>query len=551
VHQECGRFDQAEACYRKALALNPDAAEIHNNLGTVFKEFDRFDDAEACYRKALALKPDYPEAYYNLGKVLKERGRLVEAQAGFKKALELDPDYSEARWMLAASKIPIVRELNDDFRSGREEFSRELSELEAWFDTNQLRAGHKCVGLAWPFYLAYQEENNSDLLNRHGALCARLMEGWKTGEGAIHSKADITGTVRVGIVCAYIHNHSVWNAIVKGWLLHLDRQQFELHVFNVGANMDGETDWAQSRANYFAQGPKSPGQWVEIILGKQLDVLIYPEIGMNPLTIKLASLRLAPVQVAAWGHPETTGLPTMDFYLSAEDFEPPDAQQNYSEQLVSLPHLGCCYQPAPVTVVEPDFKCLGLDAEAPILICPGTPFKYDPQYDRVLIEIVRNIRRCQLVFFFFNGAPEMSEKLHRRLVAVFEKSGLDFNEYAAFVAWQPLPVFYGLLQRAAVYLDTIGFSGFNTAMHAIDCNLPIVTREGRFMRGRLASGILRRLGLPELVARTEEDYIALASRLVLDAGYRHGIRERIKSNRHVLYGDLAPIRAFEEFLKEL
>src|SRR6185503_10431924 len=124
-------------------------------------------------------------------------------------------------------------------------------------------------------------------------------------------------------------DHSVWNALVKGWFQQLDRDRFELIAFSLGLEEDAETRYARSRAARFEQGKTDLRQWAETILDARPDVLIYPEIGMDPMTVRLASLRLAPVQAAAWGHPETSGLPTMDYYLSAEDLEPPDAQANY------------------------------------------------------------------------------------------------------------------------------------------------------------------------------------------------------------------------------
>ncbi len=75
-----------------------------------------------------------------------------------------------------------------------------------------------------------------------------------------------------------------------------------------------------------------------------------------------------------------------------------------------------------------------------------------------------------------------------------------------------------------------------------------MTREGGFLRGRLASGILKRMGLPELVAASEDDYVALAIRLARDVAYRNDVRERMVAVRHILYDDVAPIRALEEFL---
>ena len=125
---------------------------------------------------------------------------------------------------------------------------------------------------------------------------------------------------------------------------------------------------------------------------------------------------------------------------------------------------------------------------------------------------------------------------------------MDCEEFVRFIPWQGGPAFDGLLTRADIFLDTIGFSGFNTAMQAIERGLPIVSWEGRFLRGRLASGPLRRMGLHELVSESEEEYIALAVRLVQDREYRDQIRRRIEAKRHILFEDIAPIRAMEDFM---
>ena len=140
-------------------------------------------------------------------------------------------------------------------------------------------------------------------------------------------------------------------------------------------------------------------------------------------------------------------------------------------------------------------------------------------------------------------------KLRRRLERSFHGAALDFDRYLLFVPWQPRPQFYALLKRADVFLDTVGFSGFNTAMQAVQCALPIVAWQGRFMRGRFASAILKRLQLDELVAASESSYIAAAVRLARDAQYRCRIAAHIEGTREILYRDRAPVAALEEFLR--
>ena len=79
-----------------------------------------------------------------------------------------------------------------------------------------------------PYYLAYHASDNRDLLARYGALCSRLMAAWQTAN--LPPVATRTsGPIRVGIASAHLREHSVWNAIVKGWVKHLDRRRFELY----------------------------------------------------------------------------------------------------------------------------------------------------------------------------------------------------------------------------------------------------------------------------------------------------------------------------------
>jgi len=404
------------------------------------------------------------------------------------------------------------------------------------------------VGVQQPFYLAYQDRNNRELLGRYGAVCARVMDGWLRGERSSTAARGARDRIRVGVVSAHFHGHSVWHAIIKGWLLQIDPDRFELDVFHLGSTHDAQTELARSRAAAFHAGPLTLRQWTEAILERRPDVLLYPDVGMEPVTVKLASMRLAPVQAAAWGHPETTGLPTIDCYLSGRDLEPVGADAHYTERLVALPHLGCWYE---ATGVEPEAPPVAIEAPegTPVLVCPGVPFKYAPAHDAALAGIARALGACRFVFFT-HRPPELSERLRLRLDAAFRREGLEFRDFGVFVPWLPRGAFLGMLKSADAMLDTIGFSGFNTAMQAVEAGLPIVTVEGRFMRGRFASAILRRMQLPELVARSAEEYVAVAAKLGRDAAYRRGLRERIEAGRGILFGDRAPILAMEAFLAE-
>jgi predicted O-linked N-acetylglucosamine transferase (SPINDLY family) len=583
VYQSSGQLDAAMSCYRKALAINPDYAEALTNLGNALQESGRLEPAIECYERALELRPTFAEAAFNLGNAFKtlrrhdaaiprfqaaidlkpsfteahvalgrslyevgERERAIES---FRKACSLQPENPEARWGLVLTEVALVHEDPGAVESYRESFARGLVELDAWFNADRLGNGFAAVGTQQPFYLAYQEENNRDLLSRYGALCRRLAEPWQNEHGLTPRPRRPGKRVRVGLVSAHICNHSVWHAIIKGWCRDLDTERFQLDIFSLGKMIDNETEFAESRATRFVRGLVRPQQWAEAILAEPLDALIYPEVGMDSMAVKLASLRLAPVQATTWGHPETSGLPTMDYYISATAFEPRDAQQNYSETLITLPNLGCDYEPLGVAEETLSLETIGVNPDVPLFICPGTPFKYAPRHDGVFTQIARRLGKCQFVFFRY-PLESLSGRLMKRLEASFKIAGLRFEDYVIEIPWLLKPQFASLMRQADAFLDTIGFSGFNTAMQAVESGLPIVAKDGRFLRGRLASGILRRLGADELIAASDEEYAALAVRMIEDRDFHTRMRENIERSRHLLFDDVTSVRALEDFLAE-
>jgi protein O-GlcNAc transferase len=545
---ELGRREESLAHVQRALSLAPRLVDAHVALGNLHAAEQRFAEAAGCYRAAIELDERHVQARVNLGNALVYLGDAAGARQTYDAAIAIDPESAAARWARTMARIPAIRETDTDLGETRRGFAEDLAELDRWFDAGRSAVGHEVVGVQQPFWLAYQAQDNLELMRAYGGLCVRLMGEWQARAGLARSGARKPGPIRIGVVSQYFRRHSVWDALVKGWFQELDHRRFELYAFNLGKLEDDDTRLAEARAARFVRGPRDLRRWAEAILDAQPDVLIYPEVGMDPITVKLASLRLAGMQAASWGHPETTGLPTIDCYLSASGLEPDGAQAHYAERLITLPGLGCYLEPGdvPRANLEPDRW--GLPADARLLLCPGTPFKYAPEHDALYAEIARRLDRAHLCFFVC-GIPQLSERLRLRLARAFAKHGVDFDRRVSFVPWLPKAEFYSLMQRADAMLDTIGFSGFNTAMQAVECALPLVTCEGEFLRGRLASGILKRIGLDELVAGDGAQYVDLAVRLVEDREYRERLRGRMAAGRSALYLDRAPIRALEAFLQ--
>jgi predicted O-linked N-acetylglucosamine transferase (SPINDLY family) len=540
-------------CADAALRVDDNAADAHNIRAGALRRLGRKSEALHALERALALNPAYVEAWCNRGIILHEIGEFERAVGSYRRALELDPDEIQARTRLLARLIPSVPLSEEEAGGARGAFDAELLELESWLNT-RIRGERDALLAAQQqfFYLTYQEISNRTLLERYRSACAaRLAEFTHASQPRVRIPAVRSDRAfqrpRLGFVSAHVHDHSVFNAILRGWLECLDHEQFEITLFSVGSTQDALTRTASTSVDHFETGARPIADWARVIRDRDLEALIFPEIGMNETTLALAALRLARRQFAAWGHPETSGLPTIDAYLSADLFEPADAQDHYTERLVRLPNLGVHCRPYGVAPAPADLQSLGVVRNGPVFICPGVPFKYRPQHDRVFVEIARRLQRCTFVFFQHEVA-ELSRKLHGRIAAAFHDARLDPEQYLVSIPWLPRAAFFGLLREADIYLDTIGFSGFNTMMQAVECHLPCVTYEGRFMRGRLGSGIQRRLGLPELIAGDTERYIALAVELAENTAYRTQIRDRIRCAEPAVYRDLRAVDALAGLL---
>jgi protein O-GlcNAc transferase len=160
-------------------------------------------------------------------------------------------------------------------------------------------------------------------------------------------------------------------------------------------------------------------------------------------------------------------------------------------------------------------------------------------------------RHGQLIFVHTKNNSALSHRLELRLTASFAAAGLDFASHAKFIPLQNMEAFDGLLVRADLCLDTISFSGFNTAMQALGQGAPLVAYEGALMRGCLASGTLRQMGLHELVATNDAEFVAIATTLARDVAYRATIRARIMAETPKLYDDRDAVEAFQEEIRSL
>ena len=328
-----GRWAEAEAHLSEAVGLAPAQAENWNNLGVVRREFGR-PDLEACFREALAINPKLADAHYNLGCVLSGDLRTDEAIACHQAALSVDPGFAKARLAACMAQLTILYRSQEEIADRRQRYATALQDLET-------TALADAIGSSQPFFLPYQGQNDRSLQAAYGRLACRAL----AGSSPPVSSPPQGNRIRIGVVSGFFCDHTLFKLFLEGWLTGLDRGRFEIVGFHTGRLVDATTARCAALCDTFVQGLPTEPAWREAIVAHAPHVLLYPEVGIDPIAGRLAAQRLARVQCVTWGQPETTGMPTIDAFLSSELMEPPDGEAHYTEKLVRLPDLGSCYVP--------------------------------------------------------------------------------------------------------------------------------------------------------------------------------------------------------------
>lgn len=545
LYQAQQRAELALKHFASAMKIDPDYAEASNNLGALLLETGDLDGALLQFERAIKLQPGLQQAQINAGMVLQNLG--LHAQAGKKldRVLKSDSQNLTASWVRCITELRTVYESKKEIGLARQAYANRLQALTARHDSAGLFSLSAGV-LMQAYLLPYQGRDDMKLQSMSGDfLCHRAQ---REQLNALRHKPAVADKTKLGIVSAFFYDHSNWKIPIQGWLKGLSAEH-EVIAYHTGTREDAATEEARNGVTKFYSG-LSVQQFAEQILDDNIDMLIYPEVGMHPRTSRLAIQRLAPVQCASWGHPVSTGLPSMDYFISSDLMEPEDAQSYYREKLIRLPGLSFCWtRPEYDERMSLSREDFGLSRDGLVYLCVQNLSKYLPQHDDLLTGIARQLPSAQLVFI--ESVVSTTTALKKRLQGCFDEAGLDFNKQVLFLPRQDKDHYHALNRLADVFLDTPDWSGCNSSLEALACELPVVTLPGQFMRGRHTMAFYHQMEYQALIARDEPHYIQLAVRLGRDDAWRSAQRKRISQCRHRLESDMAPVESLAKLIPML
>jgi protein O-GlcNAc transferase len=545
---EFKRHDEAFAAYDKALTLDPDLAEAWLARGNLLAELKRFDEALAACEAALAITPDLAAALLLRGNIHFENNSIDQALADYERALEVKKDFfvAKAAWCLAELQITYENEV--DILSRRSNFQEKLKALREEVEADNSSGNYQDLFRArLPFYLAYQGYNDRELQQIYGSMARYIMERISPNAQVLRL-AEPDEKIKIGFVSAFFCNHSNWKIPIKGWLSQLNRNRFKVFGYHVGKNRDSETDIAAKMCDRFVQRAMTVNDWRREILADAPHILIYPGLFMDDVSLQLAAQRLAPVQCNSWGHPDTSGMATLDYYLSSDLMEPPNAAEHYTEELVRLPNLSIYYEAADAEPLATSRAEFGLPQNALVFWCGQSLYKYLPQYDDVFPRISEAVKSCKFVFIRHPGAEQITKIFQARLERAFASKDQNAAEHCVMLPLLKPSQFVSAIGCCDIFLDSIGWSGCNSTLESLPHNLPIVTMRGSLMRGLHTSAILSMMDVSETITNDVDEYVSTAIRLAQNADERAALSRRISANKSRIYRDRECIAGLEKFL---
>ncbi len=469
--------DRAGACriLRDALRRFPWFAEGHQNLGDHLRHLKLLDEATTAIRLALSLKPDLVPSHVTAGALALTLGDNRPAVAAFRRVLAMAPS--------AAAHSDLLLTLNYDGTISND----------ALFDEH----------VRWA--RRYAPERTSRLVSR------------TVGDPSQRK-------LRVGYLSADLRDHPVARNLI-GLIESHDRDRFSVTIYPEMTGDDAFTERFRSLADRWhpTQG-LSDAALADMVCRDQIDILVFvaPHTGAN--RIALAAYGAAPVQAALYGM-TTTGIARIDAWLSDPVFHPEDTRERFVEKIVRVPSL-FLYEPPVSPPPQPR------SSNAVVFASFNNPAKHTPEVYRLWARILQETATAvlRLKYRGVYGTPS----LRQRIVQIFTSRGVNPERLQFVEEMESREVHLANLTDVDIALDPFPFNGCNTTLEALWMGVPVITRAGDRFLSRMGASFLTHVGLPELVARDDDGYVAAAVTLAADkarrTALRLGLRQRLSGS---------------------
>jgi predicted O-linked N-acetylglucosamine transferase (SPINDLY family) len=432
-----------------------------------------------------------------------------------------------------------------------------------------------------PYAIAYHNQNNAIILTKYTALLRKIAP-WlnyfspRIAESLLKEKSNrminpMEKKNKKGSkkrICFISDSFNSDSSVLRdriGIIGKLDVDKFEIWI----ASFNSIKSYHGILASHFIK--KFQNQYIHLssnlnlartkLEELKLDVIIYPDLGMKLLSTLLAYSRIAPVQITTWGHSETSGIDTIDYYISSEWFEIESNQSKYSEKLILFKSLGTYYfSPKQIFIDNASLPSLpsllgwkmktreelGLPVNVSIYCCLQTFYKMTVEFEKCLGRILALDRDG--IILLSNAYPYCQSHLARLRSFLGEDGIRRIRWYTGLEK----SVFLNLVSVTDVVLDPFPFGGCNTTFEAFDFNIPVITWPSEFLHGRFTLGLYSKMNMGdcECITYNAEEYAQIAVKVAMNARLRHKLNRAIEEGKMQIFQEKESVEEWNQMLEE-
>ncbi|KAH9094225.1 hypothetical protein Ae201684P_016837 [Aphanomyces euteiches] len=534
-----------------ALEVKPFDAEIHHNIGGIYQQLGQLNDAMRHWQMSTALNPTIPSPLFGIAMTLGHVGRANEAVSTFAKAIDVSMKYDPssldlARLQWATALLPQVYDSVDDIRVVREEFSKAL--LDLW-EQSPLKlprnllvtTGSGSLG----YYLVYQGERDKP----HRRLLAQIYESsapqllhvaphveqrrhdtWTFANTKRYLDVNTTQTqsrrIRLGVLSAFLFHHSV-GLLLQGVLTRLSNSTYEIILLRFPAREDDVTKRVQAHASRDILLPKDIWQAQAQIAALKLDILLFSEVSDDDEPSGLIHLALR--SIVFWGHAVTSGIPSVDYFITSTLFD--SRAEDFTETLYKMSSLTTIFH-RPRFSFDTSALMPFLNRSRVMYLVPQTLYKLHPAMDAIFAAILDRLPQSYLVLLE-GPLPELATQVKERLARTLPPQTMA--DRVVFVPFLSTDAFLTLCQLADVVLDPFPLGGGRSSFEIFSVGTPIVVHKPRTTVLQLTSAMYTKMGILDCIAKTDEAYVDIALQLGANASYRDAISRQIQDRSSVLF----------------
>ncbi|MGD0769589.1 MAG: tetratricopeptide repeat protein [Tepidisphaeraceae bacterium] len=508
--RQLGRLDESVTVLKQALAVRPDDYDGLNNLAIALQNLGRYDESVAALRGAIRQRCDQADAHNILGNTLCFMGKVDEAIASFQKAIELRPETPAFHNNLANAQ----KEAGDLDRS-----------IESYGRAVALDPNNAAIHGNWVYTLHFHPDWDP-------AALFEQLRGWNERHAAPLAKEIVPHSnpplperrLRIGYVSPDFRSHPVGRFLLP-LIQHHDRDRFEIVCYCDVMKADEITaDLARGAHLWRNIVGIGDGQVAQIIRGDQIDILIDLSMHMSGNRLLVFARKPAPVQITYLAYCSTTGMDAMDYRITDRHFDPDPNPPYYSERSLYLAKSYWCFSPidageaGPLPAVGAGHVTFG---------CMNNYCKVSARAMETWMGILDAVPNSRLLLHSPEGGHR--DRVRERL----DGHGID-PARLEFVGRMPFAKYVEQYHRIDVALDPFPYCGGTTTCDGLWMGVPAVTLHGKTAVGRGGVSILRNLGLPQLIAANEGQYVQMAADLAADlpglAELRASLRGRMRES---------------------